>query len=149
MTAPATSVRPASRRRLRPRHLWLVPGLAIAVYANVVAGEHGLGIAPLLLFGIVPHLPALRGIGQPTARGQLAPRAVPLFNAMHHPAVPLALLGIAATGFLPAVWLVGALAWLSHVVIDWGLGDGLRSADGYRIAGLGRLIGVSAPRRDQ
>ena len=80
-------------RRPRPvlRHLWLVPGLAIALYANAQTGLHGLGLVPVLAFGIAPHLAVLIGYGQPHARGQLAPRAVPLFNAMHHPAAPLAL----------------------------------------------------------
>lgn len=117
--------------RLTWRHLWLVPGLAIAFYANGQAGLHGLGLVPLLVFGIVPHLPVLLGFGQPHARGQLAPRAVPVFNAMHHPVAPLAMLSLAATGVLPAFWLVGALAWLSHIVVDWAMGDGLRTADGY------------------
>jgi hypothetical protein len=120
-------------RRLRPvlRHLWLVPGLAIAFYANAQTGLHGLGLVPVLAFGIAPHLAVLLGYGQPHARGQLAPRAVPLFNAMHHPAAPVALLGLGAAGVVPPFWLVGALAWLSHIVIDWAMGDGLRTADGY------------------
>ena len=85
------SPRTATSRRLRlgRRHLWLIPGLVIAVYANAQSAQHGLGLAVLLVFGIVPHLPALLGIGQPHARGQMALRAVPLFNAMHHPAPPL------------------------------------------------------------
>lgn len=118
-------------RRLRPRHLWLIPGLAVAILANIQATEHGLGIAPLLAFGIAPHLPILAGIGQSLARGQLAPRAVPLFNAMHQPALPLALVGIAATGILAPIWLVGAMAWLSHIIVDRALGDGLRTPDGF------------------
>ena len=47
------------------------------------AADHGLGLGPVLLFGIVPHLTVLVGIGEPHARGQLGRRAVPLFNAMH------------------------------------------------------------------
>jgi rhodanese-related sulfurtransferase len=80
---------PSSRLRLGRRHLWLIPGLVVAVYANAQSAQHGLGLAVLLLFGIVPHLPALLGIGQPHAPGQMARRAVPLFNVMHHPAPPL------------------------------------------------------------
>jgi hypothetical protein len=118
-------------RRLRLRHLWLVPGLGVALVANAQAGTLHVGLVPLLVFGIVPHLTVLVGIGQPHARGQLAPRAVPLFNAMHHPAAPLAVLGLAVAGVLPPFWLVGALAWLSHIVVDRGFGDGLRTADGY------------------
>lgn len=48
---------PPRRRRLARRHLWLVSCLAVAFYANAQAGEHGLGLGPLLLFGIVPHSP--------------------------------------------------------------------------------------------
>ena len=129
-----TAVRP---RRLALRLGWILPGLALAVYANAIATDHGLGLVPVLLFGIVPHLTVLIGIGQPHARGQLAPRAVPLFNAMHHPALPLAVLGVAATGILPAFWLAGALAWLGHIVIDRALGDGLRTADGWLRHGMG------------
>jgi Domain of unknown function (DUF4260) len=118
--------------RLNPRLAWLVPGLAVAFYANAVASDHGLGLAPVLLFGIVPHLAVLIGFGQSHERGQLAPRAVPVFNAMHHPAAPLALLAVAALGILPTFWLVGALAWLGHIAVDLGLGDGLRTAEGWR-----------------
>jgi deazaflavin-dependent oxidoreductase (nitroreductase family) len=119
-------------RRLRPRHLWLVPGLTVAILANIQATEHGLGILPLLAFGIAPHLPVLAGVGRGHASGQLAPRAVPLFNAMHHPALPLAIVGIALTGIVPPIWLVGAMAWLSHIIVDWALGDGMRAPDGFR-----------------
>ncbi len=118
-------------RRLRLRHAWIVPGLGIALFANAQAGTLHVGLVPLLVFGIVPHLTVLLGIGQPHARGQLATRAVPMFNAMHHPAVPLTLLGLGVAGVLPAFWLVGAMAWLSHIVVDWGFGDGPRTADGY------------------
>jgi hypothetical protein len=121
-----------SRRRPASRHLWLVPGLAIAVYASAQASEHALGLGVLLLFGIVPHLPALLGVGQPHARGQMASRAVPLFNTMHHPAPPLALLAVAAAGILSPFWFVAALAWFSHIVVDLAFGHGLRTADGLR-----------------
>jgi hypothetical protein len=126
----ATVVAPP--RPLALRHGWIVPGLGLAVFANKLAADHGLGIIPVLLFGIVPHVTVLLGIGQPHARGQLAPRAVPLFNAMHQPALPLVLLGLALAGILSTFWLVGALAWLGHIVVDLGFGDGLRTADGWR-----------------
>jgi deazaflavin-dependent oxidoreductase (nitroreductase family) len=118
-------------RRLELRHLWIVPGLGIALFANAQSSAYGAGLVPLLLFGIAPHLPALAGIGQRLDRGQLAPRAVPLFNAMHQPALPLVLAALAATGILSPFWLVGALAWLSHIVVDWGFAKGLRTRDGY------------------
>jgi hypothetical protein len=120
-----------SRPALRARYLWLVPGLAIALYASGQAGIHGLGLVPLLVFGIVPHLPVVLGFRQPHGHGQLVPQAVPVFNALHHPVPPLALLGLAAAGVLSPLWLVCALAWLSHIVLDRAMGDGLRTANGY------------------
>jgi hypothetical protein len=120
------------RPRLSLRHGWLVPGLAIAVYASALAGQHGIGLLVVLAFGIVPHLPVLLGVGQPHAQGQMAGRAVPLFNVMHHPIPPVAMVALAAAGILSPFWLVGGLIWLSHIVMDLGFGHGLRTADGWR-----------------
>lgn len=134
MTADGRTLMPvvASPRRLKRRHLWVVPGLAIAIYANAQASQHGVGVGTLLFFGIVPHLPALLGIGQPHARGQMPRRAVPLFNVLHHPVPPLVVLILAVAGVLSPFWLVGALAWISHIVVDLALDHGLRTADGWR-----------------
>ncbi len=132
MTAlPFPSVR-VGRPRLALRHGWLVPGLAIAVYANALAGQHGIALLAVLAFGIVPHLPVVLGVGQPHAHGQMAVRAVPLFNLMHHPVLPLAVVAMAAAGILSSLWLVGGLVWFSHVVMDLAFGQGLRTADGWR-----------------
>ena len=138
--APTLPVDAEQPRRLALRHLWLIPGLGLALFANAQSSTLHVGLVPLLVFGIVPHLTAVLGIGQPHSRGQLAPRAVPLFNAMHQPVVPLVVLGLAATGVLSPFWLVGALAWLSHIVVDWAFDKGLRTTDGY-------LRGPSGPGR--
>jgi hypothetical protein len=119
------------RIHLRPRHLWLVPGLAVAVYASTQAQLFGIGIVPLLVFTIVPDVPRLLGVGQPHAHGQMPARALPLFNLLHHPVPPLVLLAMAATGILPPVWLVGSIAWVGHLVIGLAIGDRLRTGDGY------------------
>jgi hypothetical protein len=131
-TTEPSPAAPSRTLRLRRRHLWLVPGLAVAVYANAQAGALATGLVPLLLFGIVPHLPALLGVGQPHARGQMAARAVPLFNVMHHPVPPFVIIGLAAAGILSPFWLVGGLAWFSHIVVDLAFGHGLRTPDGWR-----------------
>jgi hypothetical protein len=125
----------AKPRRLVLRHAWLVPALAFAFLANALATDHGVGLLPVLTFGILPHLTSLAGIGQPHERGQLARRAVPLFNAAHHPVPPLAVLGLAAAGLLSPFWLVAALAWLGHIVADLAFGEGLRTAEGFRRRG--------------
>jgi hypothetical protein len=138
----ASSVAPEARRRLKARHAIVIPGLAVAIYANSVASAHGLGLVPLLLFGILPHLTVFLGLGQRHGRRQLAPRAVSAFNAMHHPLAPLALAAVAATGVIGPFWLVGGLAWFSHIVIDWALGDGLRAPDGFLLGPVGRIIGL-------
>ena len=144
MSAQASSVAVQQSRRFRQRHLWLIPGLAVAIYASTLGGHLGLGLVPLLVFGVVPHLSVLLALGQPHVRGQLAPRAVPIFNAMHHPAPPLVMVGIAAAGVLSPFWLVGGLAWLAHIVLDWGLGDGLRSGDGFVLGWFGRVTGIGS-----
>jgi hypothetical protein len=61
----------------------------------------------------------------------MAARALPAFNVMHHPGPPSVVLALAATGVLPTVLYVGALAWLGHIVVGLGVGDRLRSRDGF------------------
>ena len=83
----------------------------------------GTALAVALLVGAAPGLD----------RGQLHPRAVRLYNALHVFAGPL-LLGIAAFLWLGSPWLVGALAWAAHVAVDRALGIGLRTREGFRRA---------------
>jgi hypothetical protein len=98
--------------RLRRRHLWLVPGLAIAIVANELGKANGIGILTLIAFGIAPDLPRLIG-----SRGRLA------HNLFHQPAAPIVAIALTATGIVPIVWLVGSLVWLGHVVAGRGVGD--------------------------
>ena len=106
--------------RLRLRHLWLVPGLAIAIVANELGKANGIGILTLIAFGIAPDLPRLIG-----SRGHLA------HNLLHQPAAPLVAVALAATGIVPIVWLVGSLVWLGHVVAGRGVGDVPRKGVGH------------------
>jgi Domain of unknown function (DUF4386) len=117
-------------RRLRPRHLLVIVGLALAFAANAETQSRGFGLVPVIAFAIAPRLPLLLGLGQPKAPGRMARRAVPLFNALHEPALPVAIIALSLVGILPALWLVGGLAWLGQLVIDWALGDGIRESDG-------------------
>ena len=118
--APPASTRPAVGVSLRPRHLWLVPGLALALFANTQASQLGVGLVPLLLFGIVPDVPRFVW--------RRRPAMVMLHSALHQPALALALLiATAVTGAAPFAY-VGALAWLGHIVVGWATGDRPRSA---------------------
>jgi hypothetical protein len=118
-----------SGRRLRRRHLWLIPGLAIAIFANELGKQHGVGIPALIAFGIGPDLPRLlRFLG--TGPASLA---TPIANVLHHPLVALSALSVAAAGaandLIPIVALVATLVWFSHVVIGWAVGDGIRPTE--------------------
>jgi hypothetical protein len=125
------AVRPAAGerkgRRLRRRHLWIVPGLAIAIFANELGKNNGVGILLLIAFGIAPDVPRLFGIGR-AQHGGAASLALRAFNLLHHPVAPavavaVAGIGVAVAGVVPAIWLVGSLVWFSHVVIGRGVGD--------------------------
>lgn len=142
---------PRIRFQPRRRHLLILVGLWLAVVGNAEAKEHGIGIATMLLFSLIPSLPLLLGIGQPKRPGQLAARVVRPFNATHEPVLPLAVFALGAAGVLPAVAAAGGLVWLGSIVIAWGLGDGLRDADGSLRRGVRRMSTVPssvAPARD-
>jgi hypothetical protein len=116
----ATTIKTAAElgrgRRLRRRHLWLIPGIAIAILANMLGEANGVGIVALVAFGIAPDLPRLLG-----ARGR------PIHNVLHHPllagAAAVTAIALTPTGMLPIFWLVGALVWVGHIVAGWGVGD--------------------------
>jgi hypothetical protein len=122
--------------------------LALALLAGQQSNAHGLGLLPPLLFAIVPHLAVLAGIVQQRLPDQLAPRGVPVFTALQEPAVPLAVLAAAAAGLvsLSPFWVVGAIAWLGSILVDWGLGDGQRDAWGAFRRGRSVLAGGIAGR---
>ena len=85
------------------------------------------------LVGLIgPDLALLLGVSRGLAPGQLHPRAVPLYNALHRPWAPLALVAAAATGLLASPWLVLGAAWLVHIAVDRVVGYGLRTPDGFQ-----------------
>ena len=101
--------------------------LATALVAPGGGGWQALGL------GLAPDLALLVGIAPGLARGQLHPRAVPFYNALHHFAGPL-LLGTAALLWLGLPWLAGALAWAVHIAVDRAAGYGPRTPQGFRRA---------------
>jgi hypothetical protein len=82
-------------------------------------------------FGAAPDLALFLGIAPVLAKGQLHPRAVPVYNALHRFASPAAF-AVLAAAFLPAGYLVGAVAWGLHIAVDRVAGYGLRTPDGFQ-----------------
>lgn len=93
---------------------------------------------PLVVFAIAPDLAFLFGMSRGLARGQLHPRVVPIYNALHHYWAPAVLVAVSAlpseAGGSPwaAAWLTAALAWIAHISFDRSLGFGLRTPEGFQ-----------------
>ena len=106
--------------------------LTALLLAAAVTGAtiHGSGWWPLAAFAIGPDLALLFGISSTLEQGQLHPRAVRLYNALHSYWGPGLL--AAAVIVLPAGYLIGALAWAFHISLDRALGYGMRTRDGFQ-----------------
>jgi hypothetical protein len=124
MSALALSLN-APPRTAVGRGFVLLAGLAAGGGAVVLLGPWALAL------WLLPDLAMLPGITSGAARdGRLAPRAVPIYNAVHTYVGPLVLV---AAGVLTGPVVLGlGLIWLSHVSVDRGAGYGLRNADGSR-----------------
>jgi Domain of unknown function (DUF4260) len=107
---------------------------AAALLGAIVVGlaSQSTGWWQLAAFSIGPDLALLLGGGEGVERGQLHARAVPLYNALHRVAGPVALAALVAFGVLPLGFLLGALAWAFHVALGRALGYGLRTRDGFQ-----------------
>lgn len=106
----------------------LASGLAI----TVVVTQHT-SWWQLVVFAIAPDLALLFGAGPGLERGQLHPRAVPFYNAVHRLWVPAILVAVVVLLQSPG-WLAGGLAWIAHIAFDRSLGFGLRSPEGFQRA---------------
>ncbi len=121
MQAIAEQISPVPLRRL--------------VWAALFAGSLGAALAldagawQLWALLVAPDIALFAGIGRGLEKKQLHPRAVPLYNALHHPAGPV-VLGLASIALGPA-WLAGALGWLAHIAIDRAVGYGPRDTRGF------------------
>jgi hypothetical protein len=104
--------------------------IAIALAIAVIVSQHA-GWWQFVVLAVAPDIALLYGTSGDMARGQLHPRAVPLYNAVHRLVVPAILIAVAillqANG-----WLAGGLAWIAHIAIDRSLGFGLRTAQGFQ-----------------
>jgi hypothetical protein len=112
---------------------YLILGLfATGLAISVVVTQHT-SWWQLVVLAIAPDLALLFGAGPGLERGQLHPRAVPFYNAVHRFWVPVLLVGITILLQAPA-WLAGGLAWVAHIAFDRSLGFGLRSPEGFQRA---------------
>jgi hypothetical protein len=113
---------------------YAVLAVALAAWLWAELTRHGVGGGHALFFALAPDLAFLFGIAPGLARGQLHPRAVPLYNALHSPLGPIALATAAALNVfgLDVVWFIGALAWAAHIATDRALGFGPRNKDGFQ-----------------
>ena len=87
---------------------------------------------PLAVFAIAPDVALVAGAGSGLQRGQLHPRAVPLYNALHRFVGPALVAAAALAGLVGPGFLVAALAWAFHVALDRAVGYGLRTRDGFQ-----------------
>lgn len=71
------------------------------------------------------------GAGEAHAKRQMPARAIPIYNFLHGPELPVILLAVASFGLLDLPWLVAGLGWLAHIGIDRGVGYNLRTVDGW------------------
>ena len=129
----ATTQRAAPALTFIVRRLaWLAAFLAVMGVAILEIGRHDLGWLPIVAFLIFPDLAMLAGIGQPHQKRQLPARAVPFYNTLHQPLLPLAFLAIVVAIGAAPFWFFGAFAWMAHIAIDRAVGYGLRTPDGWQ-----------------
>lgn len=113
------------------------PRIAYAALTVVLIAALALEVAAtdtpwwlVVVFLLGPDIALFVGIGSGLEKGQLHPRAVPLYNALHRYWGPAAL--AVASFVLPEGWLAAALAWALHISVDRTVGYGLRTREGFQ-----------------
>ncbi|MGR6970096.1 DUF4260 family protein [Streptomyces cynarae] len=139
-TATTASARPARSARsalsVVRRTAWLANAVFWSAFAVLEAVNHGWTAGTLaLVFLVLPDLTFLVALDEAPrmAKGQLAPRAVPYYNAMHRALVPLALMALYTVA--PFAWAPAFTAlcgWLAHISYDRAFGYGLRTEEGFQ-----------------
>jgi 1,4-dihydroxy-2-naphthoate octaprenyltransferase len=110
----------------------LLGGVAAVLAIGVVVMQHA-SWWQLLVLAIAPDVALLFGASRDLERGQLHPRAVPLYNAVHRFWVP-AILIVVGVLLRDIGWMAGGLAWAAHIAFDRSLGFGLRTKEGFQRA---------------
>ena len=108
-------------------------GLAAAAVAIAVVVTQHASWWQLVVFAIAPDITLVFGSGRGLERGQLAPRAVPFYNAVHRFWAP-ALMVVLVLLLREFAWVAAGLAWCAHIGFDRSLGFGLRAREGFQRA---------------
>ena len=108
-------------------------GLAAAAVAIAVVVTQQASWWQLVVFAIAPDITLVFGSGRGLERGQLAPRAVPFYNAVHRFWAP-ALMVVLVLLLREFAWVAAGLAWCAHIGFDRSLGFGLRTREGFQRA---------------
>lgn len=125
------SQQPSSGQRYARRIGWGLAAAGLLAGTILQVQDHGGGWLALG-FALMPDLGLIAGIERGLQKGQLAPRAVPIYNALHRFVGPVTLALFVIAGALPMIWLSAALGWALHIAIDRAVGYGLRGADGFQ-----------------
>jgi hypothetical protein len=105
---------------------WAALGAAALAGAFILAGADAW---QTWVFLVLPDIALLYGMSPGLEKGQLHPRAVRLYNALHMPVGPT-LLALASL-VIGIDWFAGALAWIAHIAIDRAFGYRLRDRQGF------------------
>jgi hypothetical protein len=130
MSSLITTAGPAASAR---RVAYAALTVALLAFTAFEASKHGLWL-PAVFGLIAPDLALLAGGGGDLAKGQLHPRAVPFYNAVHRFWGPVALIAAASFDVVALGWFVVGLAWAAHVALDRAVGYGLRTREGLQRA---------------
>ena len=117
--------------QIPPRAIYGVATVLCLILIAFIVRERDVSVWYAVAFAVAPDLALLAGYAPDLAKGQLHPRAVRLYNALHSFVGP-AVLGIAALLVPGDAWLVAALAWALHISLDRSLGYGFRTPDGFQ-----------------
>ncbi|MFI9551926.1 DUF4260 family protein [Nonomuraea endophytica] len=123
----------APARNVAARVAWAALALFLLAFTVLEVFNHGVpALVTAIAVVIVPDLTMLIGARE-AGKGRLSPKAVPYYNFMHRPWIPLVILVGYSFGPIDFVPLfVAGLAWLLHVAADRAFGYGLRNPDGSR-----------------
>lgn len=113
------------------RVLYAALGLIAAVVAIALIVWRHTTWWQTAVFAIAPDISLLAGMSSGLQRGQLHPRAVPFYNAVHRFWAPIALVAVAIV-LQQFAWFAAGLAWIAHIAFDRSLGFGLRTREGFQ-----------------